>query len=192
MVILAAGAGRRLGGVCKALLRRPDGASFLETIARTATAAGTGDRVVVVGDPHTEETAAEATRLGLPWVLNPDPSRGMASSIEVGFAYAEREFGAFDAALLWPVDHAAVQAATVSELVDASDADTIGIPVFESRGGHPTSFGRSLWPELSTCAGNPEGARTILRTNERRVKRYSVTDAGVIRDVDTPADRGRG
>ena len=192
VVILAAGAGRRLGGVCKALLTRPDGATFLETIARTAEAAGAADRVVVIGDPHRQQTAAEAARLGLAWALNPDPSRGMASSIEAGFAYAAEQFGESHAALLWPVDHPAVQASTVQTLVDASEADIIGIPVFEDRGGHPTAFGRSVWEQLQQCARNPDGARTVLRNNESRIRRFVVADAGVVRDVDTPADRGSG
>ncbi len=191
-VILAAGAGRRLGGVCKALLTTADGTSFLESISSVADAAGVTDKVVVIAEPHAAETRAEAERLGLVCTVNADPSRGMASSIETGFGYASNEFSRAHAALLWPVDHARVRADTVRAVLADGHPDAIRVPVFDGRGGHPTLFGRNLWPELAGCANRDQGARSVLRDNEQRIHRLAVDDAGVVRDVDTPEDRGRG
>ncbi len=63
-VILAAGAGMRLGGVAKALLAGRDGRSFLASIAAPARAVGAIELVVVVGPPYEELVARR--RRGVP------------------------------------------------------------------------------------------------------------------------------
>jgi len=84
-VILAAGAGTRLGGVAKALLTGADGRTFLARVVGTAHEAGTDDIVVVVGPPFGDAVAAGARELGARVVVNPQPERGMASSVALGF-----------------------------------------------------------------------------------------------------------
>ena len=86
-VVLAAGAGTRLGGVAKALL--PLGADhFLGRVLATAAAAGVApaDAIVVVAPPFAEAVAAAAGARGATVVHNPAPARGMASSVALGFA----------------------------------------------------------------------------------------------------------
>jgi molybdenum cofactor cytidylyltransferase len=187
-VVLAAGRGRRLGGVAKALLRRPDGVGFLAAIKACAGAAGVSDLVVVAAEPHRAATAAEAARLGLPVVVNPDPDRGMASSVAVGFAAAVERWPEAQAALLWPVDHPSVDAATVTALLAEAGTGRAVVPVYAGRGGHPTVFGRALWPALAACAGAPAGARSVLDAHRDDIVRLEVTDPGVTADVDTRAD----
>lgn len=188
-VVLAAGAGRRLGVVAKALLLRPDGKSYLETVCTTAASAGAGIGVVVVAEPHRAGTEAEAERIGWPCAVNPAPERGMASSVEVGFAFLGERIAPASAALLWPVDHAGVRSETVERLVACAAPGRIVVPVFDGRGGHPSLFGRDLWPQLARCSALPRGARTILQAESARVTRIDVDDPGVVDDVDTPADR---
>ena len=188
-VVLAAGAGRRLGGVAKALLRDQNGESFLSLIAARAQAAAAPIAVVVVAEPHREATEQEARRLGLDTVLNPRPEQGMASSVAVGFGASQG--WSWDAALLWPVDHAAVTLASVQMVVDAGDADSIVVPTFHGRGGHPTSFGRVAWRDLARCHTAESGARWVLSRHAACVIRLPVSDPGVRVDVDLPADRGK-
>lgn len=216
LVALAAGRGSRLGGVAKALLpigatseasreTTPGGVNdqaapgqrgresplsietYLARIAATARRAGATRGVAVVAPPYGEAVAAEARRLGLDVVENPRPERGMASSIELGFAWAARSGAA--AALLWPCDHPAVQAATVTALLDelaaAGDAQAV-VPVVAGRGGHPALISAALFPALARCAGEPEGARSVLRAAP--VRRLEVADAGCTADIDEPAD----
>jgi molybdenum cofactor cytidylyltransferase len=186
VVVLAAGAGRRLGGVAKALLD-DGGRSFLERVAAGAAAAGVTEIVVVVGEPHREVTTAAAARLGLSVVVNPRPERGMGSSVACGFSHAQAQWRG-DAALLWPVDHARVRAETVRAILAAAAGDRVVVPVWRGRGGHPVAFGRGLWPELCACATAAEGARSVVRADPARVVRVDLDDPGVIADVDTPAD----
>ncbi len=182
-VILAAGAGARLGGCAKALLR--SGAEpYLARIARIARLGGSSDPVVVVGPPHAPAVSALARALGLGVVVNSRPERGMASSIALGFA-AIRESGA-SAAWLWPVDHAAVQLTTLERLVGALGAHEAAQPRFGDRGGHPPLIARPLWAKLASCGALADGARSVLR--EADVIQVPVDDIGVVRDVDTPAD----
>jgi CTP:molybdopterin cytidylyltransferase MocA len=189
-VVVAAGGGRRLGGVAKALLPIGDRESFLGRIAATARAAGVADAVVVVGAPYGDAVAAAARALGLEVVVNPAPARGMASSVAAGFSAAAAGAAAVDVALLWPVDHPWVTAATVTRvlaaLAAAPEVDA-AIPTHDGRGGHPPAIRRALWPALAACTDQPDGARGVLAA--ARTVRVEVDDPGVVRDVDRPEDR---
>ncbi len=187
VVVLAAGAGRRLGGVAKALLCDAGGPTYLEQLWQRARDGGAGAAVVVAGPPHLEATSAEAARLGLLVAVNPDPERGMASSVSIGFA-AALEASDADRALLWPVNHPRVEAETVRRLLASAGDAGVVVPVYAGKGGHPTLFARALWPELVACAGAADGARAVVRSVPERVVRIDVEDRGVIADVDTRAD----
>jgi molybdenum cofactor cytidylyltransferase len=183
-VILAAGAGSRLGGVAKALLPQAPG-TFLSRIAATAREAGLAHGVVVVGPPFGDAVAEHARTLGLEVVNNPDPARGMASSVALGFAALARAARADDitGAWLWPVDHPHVRAATLAMLAAAADPRIAVQPRFAGRGGHPPLVGRALWPALAACG--EAGARAVLAPHLTAI---AVDDPGVLRDVDTPED----
>lgn len=198
-VILAAGAGRRLGRVAKAALTLPgdrNARTFLEAIRDTASRAGITRSVVIIGPPHDRVTRAEAERLGMPCIHNPDPGRGMASSVALGFAHALRAFDDCSCALLWPVDHPAVACETVRAIIRSlarsREPLTIAIPTLNGRGGHPTGFGRDSWQALASCLNAPEGARSVIhhyRTHHpEQVRRIALADPAIVADVDTPKD----
>ncbi len=188
-VIVAAGAGRRLGGVAKALLPSAEaGVTFLARIAATAAMGGAGRAVVVVGPPHGARVAEEARRLELEVAENQDPERGMSSSVAIGFARASERFAGATAGLLWPVDHARVEHATVADLVRGASADAILIPTWRGRGGHPTAFGSDHWRALAGCDQLARGARSVLDAAAAHLRRVPVADPGVVADVDYPAD----
>ena len=90
-IILAAGAGRRMGGRPKALLAI-DGATFLERVARTCREAGAG-RIVVVTRAEPPEIGRLARSLDAVTVVNRQPERGMFSSVRLGIAAAIRSAG---------------------------------------------------------------------------------------------------
>lgn len=182
-VILAAGAGMRMGGAAKALLA-PRGRTFLEEIAEAARAVGLADGVVVVGPPHQVEVARAAAALGFRVAVNAHPERGMASSIAIGFAaIAEAEV---DEAWLWPVDHAAVAPATLRALIAALGEHAVARPTVAGRGGHPPLIARRLWPQLVACGNVDGGARTVIAAADRID--VAVGDRACVRDVDTPED----
>jgi len=183
-VILAAGAGSRLGGVAKALLLTRRGASFLDAIVHTVRAVGTEHVIVVVGPPFSAEVAAHAGTLGAAIVENPAPERGMASSLALGFA-AATELGVAEA-WLWPVDHPEVKVETLEALRAAIGNHAAARPVCAGRGGHPPLIRRALFAELAACEEEPEGARSVLARAD--VIDVNVEDRGTIRDIDTAND----
>jgi CTP:molybdopterin cytidylyltransferase MocA len=109
----------------------------------------------------------------------------MASSFAAGLA----ALPPVDAALAWPVDHPLVAVATVRALVDADGA--IVVPTFAARGGHPTRFAAALFPACIAAAGAPDGLRAVLRDHAAGVRRLTIDDAGVVRDVDSTDDYAR-
>ena len=181
-VVLAAGAGTRLGGVAKALLRTGEDTTFLARITGTAAGAGVAaaDVVVVVAAPFGDAVAAEARRLGARVVVNAAPERGMASSVALGFAALA---AAVDAAFLWPVDHPRVAPSTLAALVAHGE----GVPAYRGGGGHPPLVPRRLFARLADCTNLPGGARDVVR----ELARVLVTDDGVVADIDVPADLER-
>jgi CTP:molybdopterin cytidylyltransferase MocA len=182
VVILAGGAGRRLGGVNKAGLLLPDGRTHLAAILATAAEAGCGPVVVVAAAPHGD--AVRALAGATPVVWNARPERGMLSSLVCGLeALGPAALGA----LAWPVDHARVGASAVRAVLAAADAERAVVPTFAGRGGHPTFFGRALWAELAAAVDGEGGARAVLGRVPARVTRVPVGDEGVVLDVDTPA-----
>ena len=178
-VILAAGGGTRLGGVAKALLPIGDH-TYLDRIVATAREANVTELVVVVAAPFASDVRPQAIALGATVIDNPDPARGMASSIALGFA----ALAASDAALLWPVDHPFVAPETLRSLRYALQGHAAARPRHQGRGGHPPLIARSLWPALAACADH--GARAVLAAAD--VVEVNVADAGVVRDVDTRED----
>ena len=183
-VILAAGAGMRLGGVAKALLNAGGGRTFLSQILATAREVGLDRAIVVVGPPFGEQVAAHAVDLGAEVVMNPHPERGMASSVALGFAAIAGT--ACDAAWLWPVDHPDVTAATLRELERQLARHAAARPTVGGRGGHPPLITRELWPQLAACGDAPQGARSVLVESD--MVDVEVTDEGCVRDVDTQFD----
>jgi CTP:molybdopterin cytidylyltransferase MocA len=186
VVILAAGAGTRLGGAAKALLLTRRGIPFLDQIVHTARAAGSERVIVVIGPPFGAEIAAHAGTLGVAIVENPAPERGMASSLALGFGAAlELDI---DDAWLWPVDHPEVKVETLEVLRAAIGSHDAARPVCEGRGGHPPLIRRALFAELAACEEEPEGARSVLARAD--VIDVVVEDRGTIRDIDTTDDLG--
>jgi len=196
-VILAAGAGMRLGGVAKALLAAGGGRTFLAKILATARAVGLDHAIVVVGPPFADQVSAHARELGAVIVVNDHPEQGMASSVALGF-HAIAGTGpkvegpgftpglGIDAAWLWPVDHPDVREATLRALIAGLGEHDAVRPVHQGRGGHPPLISRALWPQLGACADAPAGARSVLA--EADVVDLDVDDEGCVRDVDTAAD----
>lgn len=177
-MILAAGAGARLGGRCKAALRLPDGRTFLQSVLDAAR--GAPRIVVVTGGPHAAETARLAADANVPAVENPDAEQGMISSLVRGLD----ALGDVEAALSWPVDHAFVEEATADAVLAAAARERIVIPTWRGRGGHPTAFGADFFAALRRAST----AREVVTAAGAAVVRLPVDDAGVLRDVDGVED----
>jgi molybdenum cofactor cytidylyltransferase len=117
-------------------------------------------------------------------VVNPDPTRGMLSSIQAGLAGAP----AGDPIVLLPGDMPFVQPSTVTALLAAPPASgRVRVARFEGRRGHPLALPRSLGNEILKADAGANLSE--LLTGLGIVREYvDVADPGVVRDVDVPGD----
>ena len=183
-IVLAAGAGTRMGGRPKALLT-VDQQTFIGRVVDTARRSGLGGVIVVLGHGADEVEHALGDASDVTIVLNPEPARGQLSSLKVGL----REAGECDGALAWPVDHPLVRPATLQQVIAAAGQHPgkAIVPRFEGRGGHPTFFPRTLFAALLALPDDA-GARGLFERHPEAVVRIDVDDPGVRHDVDTPED----
>lgn len=185
-MVPACGLSTRMGSA-KALLDA-GGQSFLARVV-DALAAGGCDPVVVVAREPGGAVAKEAGAAGAVVAANPAPGDGPISSIRIALAGWGN---GMDGCAICPVDHPLVTGATVRSLVErfAETAGGVVIPTYRGRRGHPALFHRRLFPELLDPT-LPEGARTVVRRRPSRVRECAVEDAGVVADIDTPAEYRR-
>jgi len=183
-ILLAAGRGRRfdpLGARSKLMAALPlSETPVLAASARAFKAALA--RVVAVVRPGESDVAALLLGAGCEVIVCEDADTGMAASLAAGLRAASEASG-------WIVglaDMPWVQAGSVQALADAlASGAVIAAPVHQGRRGNPVGLSKALLPELLALRGD-EGARRLI--DHHGFTAIEVDDAGVLRDVDTPAD----
>ena len=78
-----------------------------------------------------------------------------------------------------------IRPGTLTQLLVHAAPDRIVVPVYNGQRGHPVVFGADFLRELADLSGDM-GARAILARHG--ALEIECDDAGVVRDVDTPAD----
>ncbi|HOX27133.1 MAG TPA: nucleotidyltransferase family protein [Candidatus Krumholzibacteria bacterium] len=181
-VVLAAGRSRRAGlfkpafrvGGVPLVLRAVD--CLLPWCSRV---------VVVAGHRRADVAELVAGRAGVEVVVNEDHDRGMFTSVQIGArAIAPGSEGFF----VLPADCPLVGTAVAGELIDAfvrHGGRRAVVPEHGGRGGHPV-----LLPISARARVLAAPATATLREIVAAVGavRHAVADAGVLMDLDTPAD----
>ncbi|MCR5814499.1 MAG: NTP transferase domain-containing protein [Desulfovibrio sp.] len=184
-LILAAGQGRRMGSVAKALLPVPQ-ESALATLAQTFRLCGV-ERIVVVSGWHAEVVEGEARRLGLALVQNAQPELGMFSSVLTGLTTLSRRWPELSGVFVQPVDCPLVRVLTVEHLL-AERRDRVAIPSFAGQSGHPPLLPASLLPQLLSLPPDlPGGLQSVLWPRDD----VPVCDSAMLLDMDSPEDYAR-
>lgn len=179
-LVLAAGAGRRLGRP-KATLE-VSGERLVDRAVRVLTAAGVHPVHVVLGAAVVEVAGAHV-------VDNRDWAQGMGSSLCAGLASLPAGVRAVTILL---VDQPGVTAGAVARLLDAGvDDETVAVATYHGRRGHPVVIGRAYWADVAASTLGERGARDFLRTQGDRVVEIECADVADDTDVDTPADLQR-
>ncbi len=180
-IILAAGAGERMGG-SKALLR-VDGSPLAALHVARALEAGC-DRAVVVVRPAAAGRLGELPRATVLAVQ----TAGQAESLQA----AARKVGMRGdvRVLVTPVDCPPVSVATLNALFAALDAGaTVATPHRAGKGGHPVACAAAvLAPYASKDPAPPPPLREVLAKHEATRARVEVDDPRVGLDLDTPDD----
>jgi molybdenum cofactor cytidylyltransferase len=109
---------------------------------------------------------------------------GMGASLACGVAAAA---GA-DGWIVALADMPWIAPGTINAVADALRAGAeIAAPCWRGERGHPVGFARAYEPLLVALTGD-EGARAIVAARQWALALVDVEDAGVVRDVDHPAD----
>ena len=179
-LLLAAGAGRRMG-TPKALVRDPDGTSWLRRAVGVLTAAGCEPVTVVLGAaaedalPLLEGTGASA-------VVAADWDHGMSASLRAGLLAAEAT-GA-DAVVVTLVDLPDVGQEVLRRVLAEPPAPaTLRRAAYDGRPGHPVVLGRDHWAGVLAETGGDRGARGYLAAHD--VELVECGDLASGADVDS-------
>src|SRR5712671_1636503 len=193
-VILAAGESSRMG-TDKALLpwpasaagQSPSGHTFLSAAIHSFSLST--DFVVVVAGTNESALAPIAYANGASIVINPDPSRGQFSSLQVGLREVLNR--GRDAAIITLVDRPPASIATVQSLREAFESAGnevwAVVPEFSGKHGHPFLVGREMI-EAFLDAPPTSTARDIEHQHQDRIRYVPVDDPNVTLNVNTPDD----
>jgi molybdenum cofactor cytidylyltransferase len=180
-VVPAAGFSTRFGSakLCADVGGRP-------LIARTLASlldAGVARIVVVTRDGSGLDDVDALTDPRVTAVVNPDPARGMFSSIQAGLAAAEA-----DVVLVLPADMPFVASATVAAIAARAAATrSVIVPVHQGRNGHPLAIPAAVRDRLLAIDPATTLKDALAAAGAPR-ERLDVPDPGVLRDVDVPGD----
>lgn len=187
VVILAAGASSRMG--CpKMLLPWGDTTVIGHLIAQWREIGATQ-----IGPVCAEENRAidqELNRMGFPRdqrILNPEPARGMFSSIQCAARWPNWNARLTHWAIaLGDQPHLAVETLRSATAFAAQHPRNICQPARHGHPRHPIFLPKSIFQELASTESNT--MKEFLQAHAAQVNLLEVNDAGLDIDLDTPAD----
>jgi molybdenum cofactor cytidylyltransferase len=181
-VILSGGASRRMG-TPKALLRFQN-ETFLDRLIRIFSPIC--DPVIIVVGLHADQirSGIEHGHQAL-FAVNPDPERGMLSSLQCGLALVPPDA---DAAMFLPVDHPHIALDTVRSVAERFQRDRapVIVPTYAGEHGHPVCITRALIDELLALPPDAK-ASDVIHRHVAQTSYIEVLDQAVITDIDDPA-----
>lgn len=178
ILLLAGGSSRRFGAD-KRFTKLATGAGLLETTLEHIQASGLPLLVCLRSDDA--DLAALLAERGVDCHCCPNSGRGMGSTLADGIAAAPPWAGV----LVALADMAWVRADTYSLIANMTNPDTICVPIYRQRRGHPVGFGREFFASLASISGD-KGARQVIQDNPDNTIEVAVDDPAIHRDMDTP------
>ena len=197
-VLLAAGAGRRLGGVAKALIRI-NGLSLAQRHLLALREAGV-DTVVVVTGFEREAVQAEASGLathGLATTFahNPGYAQGLAGSVRIGLAALGpgMDGQGFDGILMALVDQPLIEACDLAALIAVFASRAGGhvlLPMINGTRGNPVMLDELVRARVLASAP-PFAVRELIDREPALVHTWQTDNARFVTDLDTREDLER-
>lgn len=181
-LVLAAGLARRFGG--RKMLARLDGEPLLAHVLRAARGASLAETVVVLGHDHAE-VARAVDLAGVRTVINPEPERGLSSSLRLGLAALGADV---EAALILLGDQPRIRIEVIDRLLTAEiPAGRLFVaPRYADGGGpNPVLLLRGAWPLAAKLEGD-RGMGPLIAADPELVAEVPLP--GFNPDVDTTED----
>jgi CTP:molybdopterin cytidylyltransferase MocA len=191
-LLLAAGAGRRLG-LPKALVPW-EGRLLVEHGVALLNAGGCAPIMVVLG-AGAEQVLATANLAPARAIVHPGWGQGMGSSLRAGLSALAADEGSrpLDAVVVALVDQPLLRPATVRRLIAAWGAagrrrPAGAVATYGGQPRNPVLLDRSTWEAAHAAASGDTGARAFVRAglSDGRVLPVPCDDAGSPADIDTP------
>jgi CTP:molybdopterin cytidylyltransferase MocA len=184
-VLLAAGEGRRMGGVAKPLIRL-QGVPLISRHLVALSGAGVDEVAVVTG--HARD-AIEAQVQGFPVTLahNPAYADGQEGSVRVGLAALT---GSFDAVFVVLADQPMIGAGDLIELMGAFKKRSAGhvvVPVVDGRRGNPIVLDDVALAQILE-SGTNLACRHLIERQPDLVHVHDTPNTRFISDLDTLDD----
>lgn len=185
-LILAAGFSRRFGSD-----KRQARLSNIQTLLAASLSLPCAQlpEVWVVLRPEDDAQALDIPA-GVHTVRTEAVGQGMGDSLARGIRAISQQTSA-DAVAVFLGDMPWITTRSLHSLRVLATAENIVLPTYQGQSGHPVIFGRRFWPQLQQLTGEA-GAKALVKEHDQAVHRFETNDAGVLRDVDTPASMNEG
>ena len=182
-IVLAAGASRRMGRPKQLLAFGRS--TMLGEVVEPLLLSRVQEVVVVLGH-RAEEVRSSIVSSPVRVAINPEPDRGMFSSVQCGLGAVSSDADAFLIAL---GDQPFLRPERIDALIRAFQGHSLGIvvPTWRGRRGHPILLDAAYAPEIMGM-GTGSTVRDLVRGHAEDILEVSVRTDDVLRDIDTPEE----
>jgi len=184
-VLLAAGEGRRMGGVAKPLIRL-QGVPLVTRQLVALSGAGVDEVVVVTGHAR-DAVEAQVQSFSVTLVHNEAHAQGQQGSVRAGLAALN---GTFDAVFVVPSDQPLIAADDLIELIGAfkkRPAGHVVVPVVDGQRGNPILLDEVAHAQILTSSTNL-GCRNLIERHPELVHAHETANTRFVTDLDTLED----
>lgn len=188
-ILLAAGFSRRFGSEDKLLQLLPDGRPIALAAAEHLIQAIPNSIAVVRAE--NKMLATMLLNAGFEVIFCQENEQEMADSLTAAIRFSSNIEAENDGFVIALADMPFIKPETIRAVANkVVNGASIVIPTFEDQRGHPVGFSAKFSHELESLQGD-EGARSIIKRYADQVFLLPTDDAGILADIDTPADLER-
>lgn len=185
-ILLAAGYSRRFGATNKLLHCLPDGTPIALAAAKHLIKAI--PLTIAVIRPENKTLATLLQSAGLKVLFCSDQDQEMADSLSAAVRFSANFRASSEGFIIALADMPYINPLTIIAVATKlSDVASIVVPTYHGQRGHPVGFSAKFCHELENLHGD-EGARSILKRYPSEIHMLECDDAGIIADIDLPAD----